>query len=340
MRRWEFRFSGLILILLISVSFLIIPALAHVPIFGDGGKSPEEAIPIKDPAKSRVLYGKLAAGDLKYYSFDMKQGEKIVLGIIVPVKQGRKGFAPDLILMGPGLMNEGKVPEALEVPEGYGVEIFSGVPESPVYEGFTPSAFYSLASPELNAPKSGTYYAVASSKQVEGNYGIVLGYKETFTLMEWITIPINQIRVYLWEGQSLLLIFFLPGITLALGLLVIFFKREVISGFNPSRISGIFAGLFFLGTGLSFIFQMLISLSKSSYSSEVSVTLFLVLASLVLGVTALILSLKDEDYGARSTRKRLYFFIIGIAGLLFWAGWLIGPLLAFEAAVLPWRRKG
>jgi hypothetical protein len=85
---------------------------------------------------------------------------------------------------------------------------------------------------------------------------------------------------------------------------------------------------------------MLISLSKSSYSSEVSVTLFLVLASLVLGVTALILSLKDEDYGARSTRKRLYFFIIGIAGLLLWAGWLIGPLLAFEAAVLPWRRKG
>jgi hypothetical protein len=158
--------------------------------------------------------------------------------------------------------------------------------------------------------------------------------------MEWITIPINQIRVYLWEGQSLLLIFFPLGITLALGLMVIFFKREVISGFNPSRISGIFAGLFFLGTGLSFIFQMLISLSKSSYSSEVSVTLFLVLASLVLGVTALILSLKDEDYGARSTRKRLYFFIIGIAGLLLWAGWLIGPLLAFEAAVLPWRRKG
>lgn len=159
-------------------------------------------------------------------------------------------------------------------------------------------------------------------------------------MKEWISVPLNQIKIYLWEGQSLFLIFTPLGITLALGLLVIFFKREVVSGFNPARISGIFAGLFVLATGLSFIFQMLISLSKSSYSSDVFVTLFLILASVVLGITALILSLKDEDHGAKSTRKRLYFLVIGVAGLLFWAGWFVGLLLAFEAAVLPWKRKG
>ena len=65
-----------------------------------------------------------------------------------------KGFNPDLILMGPGLTNEGKVPETLEVPKGYGVKVFPGdLPESPVYEAFTPSAFYSLASPDLKAPE-------------------------------------------------------------------------------------------------------------------------------------------------------------------------------------------
>ena len=103
-------------------------------------------------------------------------------------------------------------------------------------------------------------------------------------MKEWISVTLNQIKIYLWEGQSLFLIFIPLGITLAFGLLVIFFKREVVSGFNPARISGIFAGLFFLGTGLSFIFQMLISLSKSSYSSDVFVTLFLILASVVLGI--------------------------------------------------------
>ena len=121
--------------------------------------------------------------------------------------------------MGPGLTNEGKVPETLEVPKGYGVKVFPGdLPESPVYEAFTPSAFYSLASPDLKAPESGTYYAVVSSTQGKGNYGIVIGYKETFTLKEWISVPLNQIKIYLWEGQSLFLIFTPLGITLALGL--------------------------------------------------------------------------------------------------------------------------
>jgi hypothetical protein len=50
--------------------------------------------------------------------------------------------------------------------------------------------------------------------------------------------------------------------------------------------------------------------------------------------------LRDENYGAASTRKRLYFFGLGITGLLFWAGLFAGPLLSFVAALLPWKRKG
>jgi hypothetical protein len=158
-------------------------------------------------------------------------------------------------------------------------------------------------------------------------------------LKEWISIPLNQIKIYRWEGQSLLLIFTPLALTLATGLLAIFLKREAVAEFSPARISGILAGLFFLGTGVTYIFQMLISLSKSSYSSGMVITLFLILSSIGLGVVAIALSLKDESYGTRSTRKRLYFSGLGIAGLLFWAGWFIGPLLAFEAAVLPWKRK-
>ena len=208
MKGLGFRCSGVILILLTAIYFLLTPALAHVPVFGEGGKSYETAIFIENPAKSRVLYGQLAAGDLRYYSFEMKQGDRIVLGLTVPVEQGNQGFNPDLILMGPGIANEGKVPETPEVPNGYGVKVFPGdLPESPVYEAFTPSAFYSLASPDLKAPENGTYYAVVSSTQGKGNYGIVIGYGETFTLKEWISVTLNQIKIYLWEGQSLFLIF-------------------------------------------------------------------------------------------------------------------------------------
>jgi hypothetical protein len=84
---------------------------------------------------------------------------------------------------------------------------------------------------------------------------------------------------------------------------------------------------------------MMISLSKSAYTSAVSITLILALASIVLGLLALRLSLKDKDYSARSTTKSLYFLGLGIAGLLLWAGWFAGPLLAFGAALLPWKSK-
>lgn len=338
MKQWKFRFSGILLILLIAVYYLLNPALAHVPMFEIGGKSLETATPTVNPEISKVFYGEIAAGDFRYYSFKMDKGERIVLGLIIPVEQGRQGFTPDLILMGPSLTNEGQIPTNLKIPEGYGAKVYSGsLSSGPEYEEFTPSAFYTLASPDLIAPENGTYYVVASSTNEGGNYGIVIGYKENFTLMEWISIPLNQIKVYLWEEQSLVMILSPVVITLVLGIIALLRKARY--GFSPAKISGIFSGIFFFGTGLSFLLQMLISLSKSAYNSAVYITLILALASILLGLLALILSFKDEGYSTRSTKKSLYFLGLGIAGLFLWAGWFAGPLLAFGAAVLPWKSQ-
>ena len=65
MKQWRLRFSVFISILLIAVYLLLIPALAHVPIFESGGESPEKATPTVNPI-SKVLYGKITAGDLVY----------------------------------------------------------------------------------------------------------------------------------------------------------------------------------------------------------------------------------------------------------------------------------
>ena len=360
MKRGIVWFSGIFL--LVVTYFLSAPALAHVPIFGGEGKSIETAIQIEDPSKSRVFYGELGSGDFRYYGFNAEKGERIVLGLTIPVEDGNKGFTPHLVLIGPGLKDEGKVPDKLEVPEGYGAKVLSyNLPESPVYEGFTPSAFYSPVKLDIKAPESGIYYVVVGAAQEtdlregenviygkglqekeiprEGNYGLILGYRETFTLKEWLSIPLSQIKIYHWEGQSLFLILTPLALTLAAGLLSIFLKRETVAEYSPARISGMLAGLFFLGTGVTYIFQMLISLSKSSYSSEIGITLILILLSIGLGIIAIALILRNENYGKRSARKRLYFFGLGIFGLLFWAGWFIGPFLAFEAALLPWKLK-
>lgn len=340
MKQWKFRFSGILLILLIAVYYLLNPALAHVPMFEIGGESLETATPTVNPEISKVFYGEIAAGDFRYYSFKMDKGERIVLGLITPVEQGRQGFTPDLILMGPSLTNEGQIPTNLKIPKGYGAKVYSGnLSSGPEYEEFTPSAFYTLANPDLIAPENGTYFVAVSSTNRGGNYGVVIGYKEVFTLLEWISIPLYQLKVYLWEGQSLVMVLSPLVITLALGIIALFSKRKVFSGFSSAKTAGIFSGLFFLGTGLSFLLQMLISLSKSEYTSAVYITLILTLSSIILGFLALRLSLKDKGYNERSIKRSLYFLCLGIAGLLLWAGWFIGPLLAFGAAVLPWKSQ-
>lgn len=84
---------------------------------------------------------------------------------------------------------------------------------------------------------------------------------------------------------------------------------------------------------------MLYSLSRSSYSPEVIITVFLALASSGFGVIALVLSMKDERYGEKSTQKRLYFFVLGLAGLLFWAGWILALSLHLKRRSCPGKEK-
>ncbi len=346
LRRPVFVLLTVLLAALLSAYFLLSPVFAHVPVFDGEGKSPEEAIYVEDPLKSRVLYGELSGGgDVRYYSFEMEEGERILLGLIVPVEPQRRGF-PDLVLIGPGLAGEADSPDAaelpgtVEIPEGNGTLVVSGSrPKSATYEGFTPSAFYSLARLDLEAPENGTYYAAVNSPPGGGNYGVVLGYLETFSLMEWLLIPLNQVRIYRWEGQSLLFIFSPLLFTLAMGFLLILRTKADVVDYDPGRWSGVVAGLLFLGTGISFLFQMLLSLNKSTYTPEIIITLFLGFAHLGLGAATVVLSLRGREFGKQRARETLYYLVLGLGGFLLWAGWIVGPFLALEAGLIAWGRK-
>lgn len=362
MKKWGLRNSGfllrpafVLLTTLLTAYFLLSPVFAHVPVFDGEGKSLEEAIYVEDPLKSRVLYGELSGGgDVRYYSFEMEKGERILLGLIIPVEPRTRGF-PDLVLMGPGIVSreesgeEGEeesgeaseLPENVEIPEGNGALIVPGSrPKSATYEGFTPSAFYSLARLDLEAPESGTYYAAVNSPPGGGNYGVVLGYLESFSLMEWLFIPLNQVRIYRWEGQSLPFIFSPLLFTLAVGFLLILRTKADVVDYDPGRWSGALAGLLFLGTGISFLFQMLVSLSKSAYTPEIIIALFMAFAHMGLGASAIYLSLREKGYGKKRAADPLYFLVLGLGGFLLWAGWIVGPVLALEAGLLAWGRKG
>jgi len=99
---------------------------------------------------------------------------------------------------------------------------------------------------------------------------------------------LNQIKIYRWEGQSSAFnLYSACANSFSRAVWQFFFKRETVAEFNPAPLSGILArALLLSGYKASYTFQMLISLSKSSYSSEIFITLILILVSIGLGIIA------------------------------------------------------
>jgi hypothetical protein len=78
-----------------------------------------------------------------------------------------------------------------------------------VYEPFAPSANYHTASFEHEVDTERTYLiAVYEPANRTGPAGITIGYKESFSLTEYLTVPFDLIRTRLWEGQSPLLVIY------------------------------------------------------------------------------------------------------------------------------------
>ncbi len=326
------------------LSILLITALlpsvtAHVPLQPQGEESLADAYEISDPTKSWVIYGELHSGHPHYYQFDAQAGQRIYLGLIIPLFEGGKDFTPSLVLMGPSLPESEGIPVDLEVPPGYGTLLIEGrLPPQATYEPFSPSTFYALGELDLSAPTSGTYYVAVISTQQGGNYGLVVGQREAFTIDEWILTPVSLIGVYMWEGQNLLLILAPMFLVLVAGLVLLAPRLKAVNASRkPFAWLGALAGLLFLGTGAVTLYQMVLSLTQAPLSSEVVITMVFVAIPLLLGTGVVRLSLRREvDLDRRS---RLTMVVLGIAGLVVWAGLLVGPALAVAAGLLPLSKR-
>jgi drug/metabolite transporter (DMT)-like permease len=90
--------------------------------------------------------------------------------------------------------------------------------------------------------------------------------------------------------------------------------------------------MLYLGTGASTITQMLRTLSLTGYTPESTVTLIFALIPILLGIWALRLGRPNLP---TTWRRRISLAIVGVLGLVAWAGLLAGPVLALVAAVLP-----
>jgi len=315
------------------VIFLILPVNAHVPISVDNNNDITNAFTVEKPTKSYVIYGNLQkAGDVGYYRFRLNNGDRLTLSLMIP---GFDNQVPDMIVMSPGTTGS---TDALTVPvtviPGYRAEIIKGQkPVKAEYEPFSPAAVFKVASYSKNITLQGTYYAAVISPADETRYSITVGYLEEFNFIEWIFIPVNIINTHLWEGQSILTIL-APFLGVSIFGIVLIVRRK--TGSRKSLFSWLTngAGLCYLGGAAIVIVQMVRVLRITGISAGVILTLVFALLPFMLGVFALRIARLPAPH---SLKSRLSLGVIGLAGLVFWAGLIIGPVMAFLAALAPSR---
>jgi hypothetical protein len=315
---------------LLAFIFLAPISLAHVPVIAEGNENISSAMAISDPSKSWAIYDELMPGEGKYYSFDIQQGQRIHLSLLTSSDPKDEDFTPSMVLMGPGINSVETLQGIVYVPDGYGaIAAESKRSDQAIYEPFGPSSYYQIAELDMAAPITGTYYVSVFDLIEGGSYGLVIGYRETFTIYERIISPIQLISVYRWEGQSLAFIFMPMIITLILGIFLML--RSDLHG--PFSTAGFLSGLLFLGSSLTILMQIIFNLTRTQIGPEVAISLALAAIPAILGIGAINISLKKPDL-----KRRVSLLIIAILAALIGTGILVGPALAAIASALPFRK--
>lgn len=324
---------------LIVIFFLAIPlVMAHAPLGTGDNESIGKATVIPDPTKSWALFSQLNSdGDAQYYTFNITAGQKIHVSMYKSMRPEDANFNPRLVIIGPDVAAQGSIPTNITVPSGSNARLVAQTQPTQTYEPFSPSTFTGLADETLVAPTPGTYYLVVyeqSNAPTGGHYGLAIGDRETYTIDEWVLIPLNLMKIYQWEGQSLALILAPMIATLIVGVSLVTWRfKKQCNLANPQAWLGAIAGLAFIGTGATTLYQMLSAATHVAIGAEALITLIFAIVPLAIGLITLKLSVKNSDRS--SMKKRIYYVILGIAALFMWAGLIIGPILAILASAMP-----
>lgn len=285
---------------------------------------------MEKPTKSLVIYGHFHhAGDVGYYRMTMGSGDRLVLSLMT---NGFGSPLPDMIVMSPQYQEgTGNIPAGVTVPEGYSAEIIRGkTPLTADYEPFSPAIIFEVASYSKEITASGDYYIAIVSPADEIQYSMAIGYFEEFSVQEWVLVPVSVIQTHVGEGPSIIEVFAPFLGTNVLGFFLIRREskreREKPSWFWFSS----FAGLLYLSGAFIILVQMIRALMITGFSGAAALTLVFVLIPIILAVWLLRIA---RFSATRSPVDRISLGCAGLLGLIFWAGLIFGPVLAFLAAL-------
>jgi hypothetical protein len=322
------------------LALALVPAstvFAHSPIFPEGNHDPSHAYQIENPAKSWAIYTTLDHTDKgDYYKFTASKGDKIEIALMTLESPSVSGFVPSFALMVPGSEQKNNLPTYIEVPSGYGTIVVDGKnPGNASYEPFSPGWLYELANLTMNAPVGGTYYIVVyDNSQKMGNYVLPVGYIESFTPAEWLMLPYTVHTTYVFEGQNRFVTYLPLLLTLAVGsILLLWRSRQSKSPKGISKWLAAVGGLAFLGTTVGIIYQMILAMTITGFSTDIIFTLIFIVIGIVLSLLTLLYAARERP--TLTLGRRIGLIIIGIFALIAWSGLFIGTVLAILAAVVP-----
>jgi hypothetical protein len=328
-----FQVRVLILLLLLLLSVTISHVTAHAPLDVGSNEQLSNATKISDPQKSYVIYtGLHERNEPQYYQFSLEKGQVLSGSLQVP---GPGSMVPRMVIIGPGVSTPGDVPPFVELPPGSGAKVIPvKKPGNPSFEPFTPQPVYEVArfSKEITVP--GEYY-IAIYGDDAGKYSLAPGSSEQFTAVEWLTIPYSVICIHMWEGQSPAGVIapFLIIVIAGLLLLILHQKKSGIALPVPAW-TGATAGLFYIGGAAVTTMQLIHAVSLTGYVPAVLLTLIFIFVPVVLGILLLIISLHLPVPAPGNSHTAMKLIVLGLLGLLFWCGFIAGPLLAFCSGLL------
>ncbi|UCH88325.1 MAG: hypothetical protein JSV49_08660 [Thermoplasmata archaeon] len=323
---------------ILTVTFITLiiasPVSAHVPSFSDEHGGLDSAVDIKNPTKSWVIYDDLYnSEDVRYYRLELYKGERLRLVLFSPEQDNLLS----MVIMGPGITSEGTVPEFIETLNGSNSQVVTGErPDSASYEPFTPGSYYYFVDYDEVINVSGTYFVAVYSSEGGGNFGLAVGYKETFSLIEWIRVPIDAVKIHMWEGQNPVIILSPLIITLIAGLVILVEIKP--KGIHLPlkekwRVIVSMAALMYIGTGFIMLHQMMRALTIGPAGGTVIVTIIFAVIPIFLGylIFKITLNLKEQ----LTKVKKLKLFVYAILGLFLWSGLILGPILVAIVSFLP-----
>ena len=320
-------------IVAVSAFFLFSQVWAHTPLNGiDEIHSLDTAFNIENPTKSWTLYRELH-NEADYYKLQLNSGEQLRVSLYV--KDLKENFSPELVIMGEDFVSQNIFPDNLEKPQGYEALIFeSETPQEREYEPFTPTSYYYLIDVDLTLNQTGDYFmAIFEPNSVEGNYGLAVGYKEEYTLTEWIMVPFDVVSIHEWEGQTIIEILTPMILTLVIGFAVMVWKGLL--KFKILQILGAIGGLLYVGSAMMILHQMIIAILGATFTYVALFTLIFVAIPLILG---LFIIKKAANFDKKlSLKNRIIFVTLALAGLFSWSGFIIGPILVAICGLLPIR---